>query len=68
MLGVEPEDLSALQWKSFAHHWQSYNESSAPTEAYCFHVNEVFDNPSEEDKIYPLQQRKLQKPNGLAFP
>ncbi len=39
-LGVKPEELSAHQWKLFAHHWQSYNESSTPTEAYCFHMNE----------------------------
>ncbi len=25
MLGVEPEELSAQQWKSFAHHQQCYN-------------------------------------------
>jgi hypothetical protein len=25
MLGVEPEELSAQRWKSFAHHWRSYN-------------------------------------------
>jgi hypothetical protein len=25
MLGVEPEELSAQRWKSFAHHWHSYN-------------------------------------------
>jgi hypothetical protein len=54
MLGVEPEDLSARQWKSFAHHWRSYNESSMPMQAYCFHMNEVFVNCSKEDKIYPL--------------
>ncbi len=28
MLGVEPKELSTQQWKSFAHHWQSYNKSS----------------------------------------
>ncbi len=39
MLGVEPEEFSMQQWKSFTHHWQSYNKSSAPTEAYCFHMN-----------------------------
>ncbi len=54
MLGEEPEELSAQQWKSFAHHWRSYNETSAPMQAYCFHMNEVFANRSEEDKIYPL--------------
>ncbi len=27
-LGVEPGELSVQQWKSFAHHWQSYNKSS----------------------------------------
>jgi hypothetical protein len=54
MLGVEPEELSMQQWKSFVHHWQSYNESSASTEAHCFHINEVFANCSKEDKIYPL--------------
>jgi hypothetical protein len=41
MLGVEPEELSAQQLKSFAHHWQSYSKTSTPTQAYCFHMNEV---------------------------
>jgi hypothetical protein len=54
MLGEEPEELSVQQWKSFAHHWRSYNEASKPTQAYCFHMNEVFVNPSDEDEIYPL--------------
>jgi hypothetical protein len=54
MLGVEPEELSAQRWKSFAHHWGCYHETSAPTQAYCFHINEVFVNRSEEDEIYPL--------------
>ncbi len=54
MLGVEPEELSAQQWKSFAHHWQCYHETSVPTQAYCFHMNEVFVNHSDEDEIYPL--------------
>jgi hypothetical protein len=39
MFGVEPEELSAQQWKSFAHHWRCYHETSAPTQAYCFHTN-----------------------------
>ncbi len=30
MLSVEPEELSAQQWKSFAHNWRSYNKSSMP--------------------------------------
>jgi hypothetical protein len=42
MLGVEPEELSMQQWKSFAQHWRSYNETSTPTQAYCFHTNEMF--------------------------
>jgi hypothetical protein len=54
MLGVEPEELSAQQWKSFMHHWRSYNETSMPTKAYCFHMNEVFANRSDKDEIYPL--------------
>ncbi len=54
MLGVEPEELSEQRWKLFAHHWCSYNESSTPTQAHCFHMDEVFANCSEEDKIYPL--------------
>ncbi len=54
MLGVEPEELSMQQWESFAHHWHSYNETSTPTQAYCFHTNEVFVKRSDEDKIYPL--------------
>ncbi len=54
MLGVEPEELSAQRWKSFAHHWRCYNETSVPTQAHCFCMNEVFANRSEEDEIYPL--------------
>jgi hypothetical protein len=54
MLGVEPEELSAQRWKPFAHHWQSYNETSTPMQAYCFHMNEVFVNHSNEDEVYPL--------------
>ncbi len=53
MLGVEPEELSTQQWKLFAHHWCSYNESSTPTQAHCFHIDEVFASCSDENKIYP---------------
>ncbi len=59
MLGVEPEELSAQRWKSFAHHWCSYNETGMPTQAYCFHMNEVFANCSEEDEIYPLTTEEI---------
>jgi hypothetical protein len=51
MLGVEPEELSAKRWKYFAHHWQCYHETRNPMQAYCFHMNEVFANCSEEDEI-----------------
>jgi hypothetical protein len=55
MLGVEPEELSTQQWKSFGHHWQCYHEDSAPTQAHhYFHMNEVFANHSDDDEIYPL--------------
>jgi hypothetical protein len=53
-LGVELEELSTWQWKSFAHHWCSYNGSSTPTQAHCFHMHEVFANCSDEDEIHPL--------------
>ncbi len=53
VLGVEPEELSAQQWKSFVHHWRNYNETSTPMQAYCFHMNEVFANRSDEDETYP---------------
>jgi hypothetical protein len=43
----------------FAHHWQSYNKSSASTEAHCFHINEVFANCSKGDKIYPLTTEEI---------
>jgi hypothetical protein len=59
MLGVEPEELSAQQCKSLAHHWRSYNETSMPTQAYCFHMNEVFANCSDEDEIYPLTTEEI---------
>jgi hypothetical protein len=47
------------QWKSFAHHWRSYNETSMPTQAYCFHMNEEFVNRSDKDEIYPLTTEKI---------
>jgi hypothetical protein len=59
ILSVEPEKLSAQQWKPFAHHWQTYNESSMPTEAYCLHMNEVFANCNKEEKIYPLTTEEI---------
>ncbi len=59
MLGVEPEELSVQRWKSFAHHWRRYNEASMPTQAHCFHMNEVFANCSNEDKIYPLTTEEI---------
>jgi hypothetical protein len=59
MLGVEPEEMSVQQWKSFAHHWRCYHETSAPMQAYCFCMNEVFANCSEEDKIYPLTKVEI---------
>ncbi len=59
MLGVEPEELSTQRWKSFAHHWRSYNEASMPTQAHCFHLNEVFANRSDEDEIYPLTTAEI---------
>ncbi len=59
MLGVEPEELSMQGWKSFAHHWRSYNEASMPTQAHCFHLNEVFGNCSDEGKIYPLTTAEI---------
>jgi hypothetical protein len=59
MLGVEPEELRMQRWKFFAHHWRSYNEASMPTQAHCFHLNEVFANRSEEDKIYPLTTAEI---------
>jgi hypothetical protein len=59
MFGVELEELSVQQWKSFAHHWHSNNKSSMPTQAYCFHMNEVFANCSEEDKIYLLTTEEI---------
>jgi hypothetical protein len=59
MLGVEPEELSTQRWKSFAHHWHSYNEASMPMQVHCFHMNEVFANCSDEDEIYPLTTAEI---------
>ncbi len=58
LLDVKPVELSAQQWKSYVHHWCSYNQTSMPTQAYCFHMNEVFANCSDEDEIYPLTTEK----------
>ncbi len=59
MLGVEPEELSAQRWKSFAHYWHSYNEASTPTQTHCFDINEVFANRSNKDEIYPLTTAEI---------
>ncbi len=59
MLGVEPEKFRVQRWKSFAHHWHSYNETSTPMQAYCFHMNEMFANCSDEDEIYPLTTEEI---------
>jgi hypothetical protein len=59
MLGVEPEELSAQQLKLFVHHWQGYNETSMPTQAYCFHMNQVLANCSGKDEIYSLTTEKI---------
>jgi hypothetical protein len=59
MLGVEPAELNRQQWKSFAHHWRRYNETSMPVQTYCFHLNEVFANCSDEDEIYPLTTEEI---------
>ncbi len=53
MLGVEPEELNAQRWKSFAHHWCSYNKTRTLTQAHCFDLIEVFVNRHEEEEIYP---------------
>jgi hypothetical protein len=59
MLGVEPEELSAQQLKLFLHHWQGYNETSMPMQAYCFHMNQVLVNCSDKDEIYPLTTEEI---------
>ncbi len=59
MLGVEPEELSVQQLKSFTHYWHSYNKTSTPTQAYCFHMNEMFVNCSEKDEINPLTTEEI---------
>jgi hypothetical protein len=59
MLSVEPVELSVQRWKSFAHHWHSYNEASMPTQAHCFQMNEVFVYHSDEDEIYPLTTAEI---------
>jgi hypothetical protein len=43
----------------FAHHWRSYNETSTPTQAYCFHMNEVFANRIDKDEIHPLTKEEI---------
>jgi hypothetical protein len=61
MLGVFWKEMSAQRWKSFLHHWRSYNESNAHTQALCVLMNAVFANRSEEDKIFPLTTAEIAK-------
>jgi hypothetical protein len=58
-LGVSSEEMSVQQWKSLAHHWQSYYEGNASTQAHCIRMNEVFANCREEDEIYPLTTMEI---------
>jgi hypothetical protein len=61
MLAVEQEELSVQQWKSFTQCWRSYSETSTSTQAYCFHMNEVFADCSDKDEIYPLTTEEIAK-------
>ncbi len=54
MLGVSTKQASMQRWKSFLHHWQSYNERNTQTQPLCVPMNKVFANCSKEDKISPL--------------
>jgi hypothetical protein len=58
---VEPEELSAQQWKLLVCHLQSYNKSSASTEAHYLHINKVIANCSEEEDINPLTTEEIAK-------
>ncbi len=64
ILGVEPEELSMQQWKK-THHWWSYNESNASTEAHWYQMNEVLANCCKEDKIYPLTTAEIVEPQWV---
>jgi hypothetical protein len=59
MLGVSSKEMSAQQWKLFAHHWQSYNECNTSTEAHFIQINEVIVNSSKKDEIYPLTTAEM---------
>jgi hypothetical protein len=59
MLGVSIKEENAQRWKSLAHHWQSYNESNAHTQACCTPMNKEFVYCSKEDKIYPLTTAEI---------
>jgi hypothetical protein len=59
LLGVEPDELGTQRWKLFAHYWRNYNKSNMPMQAYCFHMNNMFANHSEEDEIYPLTTEEI---------
>jgi hypothetical protein len=61
MLSVSMKEESVQRWKSFLHHWQSYNEINAHTQALCIPIDKVFANCSKEDKIYPLTTAEIAK-------
>jgi hypothetical protein len=54
MLCASSREMSTKRWKSLLHHWRSYIESNASTQALYVPMNDLFANCSKEDKIYPL--------------
>ncbi len=52
--GVSTKDLAHQKWNAFSKHWRGYNETNSQSNTNRVHLNQVFANRSEDDKIYPL--------------
>jgi hypothetical protein len=54
MHGMPMKEPAHHKWNTFSKHRCSYNETSNQSSTKYCHLNEVFANRSEDDKIYPL--------------
>jgi hypothetical protein len=54
------KEMTSQRWLMFSKLWLCYNEAQEnPDKTSIIQVNEVFPNPSEEDKIYPLTVKEI---------
>jgi hypothetical protein len=54
MHGMSTKEPAHHKWNTFSKHWHSYNKDCSHSNTKYAHLNQVFANRSEDNKIYPL--------------